>query len=281
MFITRPRIFGVALALVTPPAVAGSGSGWVLETVPTSEVLNGVSAPSLDYAMAVGNNGTIVLFENGDTGTLMVSGTSKDLLDVYASSPNLAVAAGIDTVLLWDGMSWDEIRNTTDGTLFTGTWISPEEDVVLYGILGASFDFVCPYFPAMPDPPPFCRTFGRALLAACGHSDDIKVITEDGDVYRVDNFLGDIDATNPIHEEPGLLGLTAVYAPQLSCLSGAVPPRSMFAIRQSGEIWHFDGDNWTDMNVPIPASQTLTAISGTGPGLVVASGFEPKPRWWE
>ncbi|MEN1729231.1 MAG: hypothetical protein AAGJ52_12400, partial [Pseudomonadota bacterium] len=43
---------------------------WTLGNSPTTEVFNGVSSPDGDFYVGVGNNGTIVHFDNGDDGTL-------------------------------------------------------------------------------------------------------------------------------------------------------------------------------------------------------------------
>lgn len=275
MRLNRLKTLLRALTLcVSAPAFA-AGSIWQLQSTPASGDLNGISAPSLDLAMGVGNGGMIVRFDSGGSGTLMNSGTTNDLYDVFVASPSMAVAAGIDTVLLWDGSNWNSISSSSDGSLYTGTWITPEQDLVLYDVInGGIFDLVCPYDPGATTQG-FCRTFGPAMVAACGHSGDIKIINEDGDVYHVDNTLADLDATYPIFSQPVPLNLTAVWAPQLECLPGPFAPQTLFAIANFNEFWHFDGQSWTAMNASIPSGQVLTAITGMGPDFVIASGYEP------
>ncbi len=270
---------GMALFLLQ----ALAGSGWLLQTTASQQTLDAMSmvpapagAASLSrFAFGVGQGGVIVRFEDGDSGTLMTSGTTKDLLDVYAAAPDFAVAAGIDTVRLWQGSSWDEIRSSTDGSIYTGVWATPEKDLALYGVInGGGFDYVCPHVPGAPTQG-FCRSFGPAMLAACGHSGDIKVINQDGDIFHVDNTLADLDANAPVFAQPVPLNLTAVFVPPTECLPGPIPPQSVWAIGNYRQFWHFDGHQWTDLQVSVPLDQTLTAISGSGPGLGVAVGYKP------
>ena len=269
------RIFVLVACLVLGLALAGSTT-WTLISTPATGTFNGISAPNSDFAIAVGENGEIVHFLNGDSGTLMPSGTTEELYDVYASSANLAVAAGKNVVLLWDGSSWSTARTETNDTIFTGTWITPEEDAIYYGVLGGQFSFVCPIIPADPNPL-FCRTFGPPMLTACGNSDDIKLFTAAGDIFHVDNYLGDLNGFGPIHEEPIALSLDGAWIPQGSCIPGSIAPLEAFAIRNqtAAELWHFDGSNWDNMNVIIPADQTFTWIGGIGPNDVFAVGFKP------
>lgn len=69
-------IFCFVLACAWVNSIAGS-SAWTLLDTPTTASFNGV-------AIAVSNNGTIVHFVDGDSGTLVPSGTTEHLLDVYA-----------------------------------------------------------------------------------------------------------------------------------------------------------------------------------------------------
>ena len=249
---------------------------WVLTPTPANDTFNGVSAPNSDFVIAVGENGTIVHFIAGDSGTVMPSGTTEELFDVYASSPHLAVATGAGKVLLWDGSNWSTLRTETNDVIFTGTWITPEEDAIFYGILGDQFSFVCPEIPGDPDPL-FCRTFGRPMLTACGNSNDIKLITTEGDIYHIDNYLGDVNGSDPIHDEPLPLSLDGVWFPYDACVPGPIAPLEAFAIRNHviGELWHFDGSSWNNMNVNVPADQTFTWIGGISTRDVYAVGFKP------
>lgn len=265
------------LLLLTATAV-WAGSSWVLNTSASSETFNGITAPDIDFAIAVGENGSIVHFANGDTtGTLVPSGTSSELFDVYATSRNMAVATGEDIVLLWDGVSWEPIVELSppSNTVITGAWISPEEDVVWYGIPGASFDQVCPFVPGGSDPL-FCRLFGSPMLTACGNSGDAKLLLSSGDIWNLDNELVEANGTiAPLHDEAGNLFLTGIYVSEEACLSGPFAPLQIFAIQNGQTFMQFDGSNWSSMGVTVPAGQTLTWIGGTGPGNLIATGFEP------
>jgi len=246
---------------------------WTLTSTPASETFNGISAPNNTFAIAVGKAGEIVHFVNGDHGTLMSSGTSKELFDVYASSPNLAVATGREIVLLWNGESWTTILDGDPDSVYTGAWISPEEDVVLYQSLG-TFNIICPHLPGEVEQP-WCRAWRSPMLTACGNSDDIKMITADGNIYHIDNFLGDINGPDPLHDQSPPLGLTAVWAPDNACIPGPIAPLELFAINNTDEFWHFDGSSWSLVEDNVPAEQTLSWLDGTGPGNIVAVGFEP------
>jgi len=261
------------LILTLGLSVAWAGSIWTLNNTPGSEVFNGVSSPNGYFAIAVGENGSIVHFNNGDTGTVMPSGTTQELYDVYASSENFAVAAGEDIVLLWDGSQWSELFSGNSNTIYTGTWISPEEDVVLYESLG-QFNVICPYHPGAQDQP-FCRAYTYPMITACGESNDIKMFMSSGNIEHVDNFLGDLSNQAPLHTEPTPLFLTGVWVPPMACPPGSVEPLEAFAIRNGNEFWYFDGSDWGNMNVTIPGDQTLNWLSGTGSSNIVATGFKP------
>jgi hypothetical protein len=262
------------------PVMAGGGSIWQLEQTPSSEVFNGISASSVDFAIGVGNNGAIVHFANGDSGTVVASGTTNDLFDVRVASPSLAVAGGDGVVLLWNGVSWTEIRSSTAGAINSGIWIAPQEDVVFFNDIypGSQFPyFVCPY--QIGDTQPrFCRNFDAPMLNACGDSlfgGDIKTVMANGDIYHLDNSVNGINGFAPIFDYPTDLELTAVWIPPVVCLPGEVPPRDLFAIRHGNEFWRFDGSAWANMNVSVPAGQTLTWLDGNGTNSIVAVGFKP------
>ncbi|TDR17586.1 DUF11 domain-containing protein [Marinicella litoralis] len=239
--------------------------------------MNGISAVNNYFVIGVGNYGSIVHFVNGDNGTLIPSGTTNDLYDVYAVSEDLAVATGKDVVLLWDGSAWNKIVDSATDTPYTGSWITPEKDVVFYQSL-VFFNFVCPHHPGLPpNQQPFCRGYNDPMLTACGTTEDMKMFTSDGDIHHIDSTLAELSGTAdmPLHDELIPLDLTAVWIPQLGCIPGAFKPFEAFAIRNTNEFWHFDGSAWSNMNVTIPGDQTLSWLDGTGPGNIVAVGFKP------
>ncbi|WP_395373673.1 hypothetical protein [Marinicella sp. W31] len=262
------------LTILVVGVVWAGPSFWTLNQTPTAEVFNGISAPNNNFAIAVGENGTIVHFKNGDNGTIVPSGTTKELFDVYAASENFAVASGEDVVLLWDGSTWSTIVDGgNNGTFYTGTWASPAEDVVWFQSLG-QFNFLCPEIPGASEQP-FCRAFSQPMLTACGVSNDVKFITAAGDVHNVNNLLGDLNGFAPLHDEPIPLFLTGVWVPPDACLPGPLEPLSMYAVRNTNQIWRFDGAEWSNMNVLIPGDQTLSWIGGINDEKVLAVGFKP------
>ena len=272
MDITMIHKYSLILLILTIGLAWAGTSIWILYNSPSSEVFNGITATDNNFAIAVGKNGTIVHFNNGDNCTVMPSGTTEELYDVYASSPNMAVAAGKDVVLLWDGQTWSNILTGNTDTIYTGTWIAPEEDVVLFESLG-QFNIICPYLPELVDQP-FCRAYQQPMLTACGNSNDIKMLMASGNIEHVDNFLGDLSNNMPLHTEAVPLFLTAIWAPEMACLPGPIEPLDLFAIRSGNQFWHFDGSNWANMNVTVPNDQTLTWLSGTSNRNIVATGFK-------
>ena len=248
-------------------------SFWTLNQSPTTEVFNGISAPNSNFAIGVGENGVIVHFNDGDNGTIVPSGTSKELFDVYAASETFAIATGEDVALLWDGQNWSTLFESDVGTFYTGTWASAEEDVAFYQSLG-QFNFICPHIPGAQQQP-FCRAYSQPMLTACGESNDIKFITAAGDVHHVNNLLSDLSGSAPIHDEAVPLFLTGVWVPEDACLPGPLEPLSMYAVRNTNQIWRFDGAEWNNMNVTIPGDQTLSWIGGIHDEKVLAVGFKP------
>lgn len=139
-------------------------------------------------------------------------------------------------------------------------------------------NLVCAHIPGASEQPAFCRNFLSPMLAACGQSDDIKIITSAGDVHHIENRLADASDVGPLHDEPSDLSLTAVWVPDLACLPGLIAPQDMFAIRNSNQFWRFDGATWANMNVPVPSDQTLSWLDGAVPDNVVAVGFRPNGK---
>ena len=249
---------------------------WTINQTPSSETFNGISAANNNFAIGVGKNGTIVHFNNRDTGTLVPSGTTNELFDVYAVSENLAVASGIDVVLLWDGNTWTKIIDSDFNDFYTGAWITPERDVVFFQSLGF-FNFIFPHLPGVPqNQQPFGRAFSYPMLTACGNNNDNKFFTSDGDIHHLNNFLGEISGTadEPLHDEAVPLNFTAIYVPETSCLPLGIAPINVYAIRNTNEFWKFDGDSWSNMNVIVPAGQTLSWLSGASASQIFAVGFK-------
>lgn len=268
------RVLSVFIAFSLAVVWAGT-TIWTLNQSATSEVFNGIAAPNGNFAIGVGEGGAIVHFVNNDNGTVIESGTTNELFDVYASSEILALAVGEEIALMWDGNTWETIETGFAGSIYTGTWISPQEDVFWYGILGSPFSTVCPFIPGSTEPQPFCRAFMSPMITACGESGDGKLLLASGDIINFNNLLGEANGTvEPIHDEIGSLSLTGIFVPEDSCLPGPIEPLELFAIRNGNQFWRFDGSDWANMNVAVPGGQTLTWLDGTSSNRIVAVGFE-------
>jgi len=247
---------------------------WDLDQTPTSEVLNGISAPNNYFAIAVGENGAIVHFKNGDNGTLIPSGTTNELYDVYAASDQLAVAAGVEIVLLWNGTDWQQIASNMNSN-YTGLWITPEKDFLFYQDFGSPFSFICPYEIGAVQQG-FCLGQFEAMLTMCGQSDDIKMVMDNGDIRHYKNSLAPFNGIDELlHDESKFLNLTGVFIPESACLPGPFKPLDIYAINNTKEFYHFDGNQWNNMGVIIPNDQTLTWLNGSRSNNIVATGFKP------
>ncbi|WP_154223234.1 DUF11 domain-containing protein [Marinicella rhabdoformis] len=265
---------GYLLIFVSILAFAGN-TLWTVQQSPTAEVFNGISSSDQNFTVAVGNNGVIVHYIDGAPGTLIPSGTTENLYDVYVGSKNLAIATGNDVVLRWDGVVWEEVTSGSNDIPFTGTWITPEQDVMFYQSLGF-FNFICPNLPGVePGDQPFCRGFNEPMLTACGNSGDIKFIFDNGDILQLNNNLGEINGDGLVHDEASDLSLTAAWVENNNCTFGFVPPREIMAIRNTNEFWLFDGSSWSNLNVTVPNDQTLSWLGGVSINALWAVGFKP------
>ncbi|MCB1560733.1 MAG: hypothetical protein KDI75_06525 [Xanthomonadales bacterium] len=165
---------------------------------PTSEHFNGIAySPDGQFGVAVGNAGAIIHFDAAHpTGVAVASGTSADLFDVHVLDRNSAVASGFDAtgnqamLLTWDGSSWSAHPNSNWSIPILPVWQAPEKDIVMFDFAGgaAPFDFRGGFDLATNDFFPSSYA-GDLDLNFCGHSNDIKVVNEDGDIGVVSNDL--------------------------------------------------------------------------------------------
>ncbi|MDJ0653662.1 MAG: hypothetical protein QNJ40_05900 [Xanthomonadales bacterium] len=261
-------------ALLASAMLAGP-SDWELISTPTFETLNGISSSSPDFAIAVGNAGAIVHFLGNDSGTLVSSGTDVNLFDVYTSAPDRAVAGGEDLVLHWDGSAWSPLVESMVGNIYTPVWENPEQNTVFYGAPGG-FSLVC-RADSDTGGNQACRTFVDTAMAFCGSSDDTKVILDTGAIWHIDNFLS--DPVDPLSTEPLVpragLDLSAVWVPPGACLPGPFAPTRLFGINIRSQFYEFSDGAWSFMGVTVPAQQTMSWLTGSGPDNVIAGGFEP------
>lgn len=267
-------LFCLVLACTWATSVAGP-SAWTLVDTPTMATLNGVAIADEHLVIAVGNDGAIVHFVDGDSGTLIDSGTTENLLDVFAVAADFAVAAGINVVLLWDGSSWQPLVEDTSGVAYSPVWASPERDRVIFGTLGQQFNFLCPHVIGA-EQQPFCRTFGQEILTLCGEDGEITAVRHDGAIFRLNEQMQNIDTGfEPAHEPPSPLNLNAAWVMPGACGLGPFAQGGIFAIAGGNKVLLFDGEAWVDTGLVLPFDQQLLWLGGTGGNFVLAVGFEP------
>lgn len=203
------------------------------------------------------------------------SGTDKEIYDVYVHSEQLAIASGEDVVLLWNGDDWQTILTSDTSTIYSGVWITPEQEYAYYQSVGSPFSVLCPYEIGAINQG-FCRANFSPMLTMCGERDDLKVFMANGDILHFDNQLGAYDGINDeLHDQTNPLSLTGIYIPEDSCLPGPIKPLEIYAINNANDFYYFDGDQWNDMGVNIPNGQTLTWLNGSSRNNIVATGFKP------
>ena len=121
-------LFLLTLLLVLPVRSMAEGIWELLDSVPTTNTLNGVWGSSPNNVFAVGYSGTILHFD-GAVWSEMSSGTSNTLKDIWGSSEDDVYAVGANgTILHYDGSNWAPM---TSGTYyhFEGVWGSSANDV--------------------------------------------------------------------------------------------------------------------------------------------------------
>jgi hypothetical protein len=249
---------------------------WDLVQSPSNETFNGISSsPDGRFRVAVGNSGTIVHFtEDSPNGAVVASGTSNDLFDVHVVSEDFAAASGRDVVLKWDGAEWTTI--VANPGLYLPVWATPEKDYIIYNLVseGGPFNYRLSWDVKANQAVPGAYA-GPLDLTYCGNSSSVLALNENGDFRVMQGNLGSVNELGLIHDENTPLSLTAAFIPPNACLSGGFLPPSAFAINFFKQIWQWDGSTWSDTGVSIPANQTLSWISGSGPGHVLVAGYEP------
>ncbi len=100
--------------------------GWSIMTSGTTRDLFGVWTASVDFAIAVGANGTI-LHWNGLVWTPRTSPVTVDLLAVSGSAPDNVIAVGQDgAIVRWDGSTWSVMTSGTTNDLRAVAVVSPD-----------------------------------------------------------------------------------------------------------------------------------------------------------
>lgn len=99
-------------------------SGWVPMESPSRESLHAVSFLDSQLGMAVGHNGTILIFDG--SWQEMLTPTQNILLDIDLIAPDLAFAVGQGgTILTWNGEIWQEFPSPTTMNLNSISFSSP------------------------------------------------------------------------------------------------------------------------------------------------------------
>ena len=277
------HIFAVVTLACSLNVVAGGG--WERIDVPGSETLNGVSTGQDGFAVLVGNAGLIVHRDPEGNLSLPASKTTEDLFDVFVHNADLAIAAGRDVILLWDGNVWDPILTDIGDIVYTSVWITPQGNTAIINTFNGAW-FHRAYFidTAMFRP----GAFGSGLdLAYCGDSDDIKSITENGSIMH---FKDDLlpgpgsDATFGVLFDnlSAPLNLTAAWFPPSACIRGPYEPLAAYAIDENRFFYEFSpGTGWELMPVvggAIPSEHNLNWLGGSSSNNMLAVGATPSMR---
>ena len=234
--LAMPLALWSAVTLADPPVT----------TTPTSETLTGISySPDGQFGVAVGNAGVIVHFDSAHpAGMLVPSGTTENLYDVHVVSADFAVASGQDRILVWDGVSWTEYSRAGRQLPI---WATPEQDRVFFDTWDPG-GFFTGYLNGFD---PQAGTFlpgsyaGPLDLVFCGHSGNISLLNENGDLEVMDNDRGTVfvDAAPLSFDQPTPLGLTAGWIPPSACNDPALPDVA-YGVSNFNDIWAFDGSSW-------------------------------------
>jgi len=271
----------LALSLVTQLCLA---QDWTFTQSPVNEHFNGIdSSPDGRLRIAVGNAGKIVHFNRASpSGTVMASGTTKDLFDVYVGGAGFAVASGRDNVLLWNGTNWSPI--ITDDGLYLPVWATPDQSTIMYNIVdesGSSFPFHirCSYDIAAGERSPFCQA-GSLDINFCADGGDITVVQASGDIEAIQKDLSPTTGSvGMVFDQVNTLSLTSVFIPPTACNGGGLPPQEITAINNFKDVYHFGPDingvsEWTRVHTGTN-DKTIVWVDGTGINDWVAGGYQP------
>ncbi len=123
------RYFFLLLSILFSFSVANAQSGWFSLSSGTANGLNGVGIFTTDYAIAVGDAGTILrTTDGGSSWDSMTSGTSQRLNSISVINNSTAVIAGdAGTVLrtIDGGSSWESITSNVTDNLMSVSFNGP------------------------------------------------------------------------------------------------------------------------------------------------------------
>lgn len=246
-------------------------------TLPTTETIISADSYGDDFMVLVGTNGTIIHY-NPITGGAqnMPSGVTGNLFNVNVVNRNFAVAGGVNTVLMWNGVEWNEIvnfPNTPNPTFVTPAWSDPQMNMIFYQSVSQPFSFICPYDLSDPANSGLCKGYMNPIVQLCGTAGDIKALLSDGSVARFTNGqLVNNDSSNDalVFEQPvtSSLNITAAYILPESCVPGNFAPAKIFAAHANGntvEFFMFNGEEWSAMSTGNPGEviSSMKAINTT------------------
>ena len=122
-------------------------------------------------------------------------------------------------------------------------WSAADQGLMLYRGSEPGKLRVCPRVQGQIHQP-FCRTFDAAVLSACGLSEDVQLVLANGDVHRVNNALLDARGSmEPVYRPDQPLELVEAWMPEEICHAGETL-HDVLAVAASGDLWHFNGENW-------------------------------------
>ena len=267
-----------------------TASGQTPVPVPTTESLINADSYGADFAVFIGNNGTIMHFNSvTNDAQLMPSGITENLFSVMVVDRDFAVAGGEQYALLWNGTSWNIIQDFSmnpNANFITSVWAPPEKNTVYYQDFrpGGPFSFLCTYDVATATHAAFCKAYQSPIIQYCGTAGDVKALQTNGSIVRfTENVLVNNDSPNdaPVYEVPigQSFDIIAAHIFEDSCVPGNVAPTRIYAISlgvagAAPEFIYFDGSQWTTLGFATPG-QVLTGMDATSPSNIVAVGTQP------
>ncbi len=258
--------------------------------LPTNETMIDIDSYG-DLSILVGNNGTIVHFNNVDnTAQVMPSGTTEQLLNVEVIDAQFAMASGSEVVLLWNGNTWSTVvdfsANGNPNNLIP-VWAPPEKNKIFFQDFYAnSFSFLCTYDVTTGLISPFCKGHQQALVKFCGRAGDFKALQSDGSIVRFseDSFANNDSPTDaPVYELPigqSPYNIMASYIFEESCVAGNIAPTKIYAVsnpltvNDAPEFIYFDGSQWNHLGFGQPG-EVISGIEAVNENHIVAVGSVP------
>ena len=130
-----------------------AGAGWKIQSAPTTDQLRAVNGYSENSILAVGNYGTIILY-NGTEWTNVSGITEKTLYGVWWASKNEAFAVGDKGLILhFDGADWAIMDSGTTQRL-RNIWGTSASDIFAVGESGTLLHYDGGSWKTMTSPTP-------------------------------------------------------------------------------------------------------------------------------